>query len=46
MADLGNHGNGHMIMREKNSDETVGFVMTWIEGHTGYLGAPMPIRLP
>ena len=33
LAELGIHGNAHMVFMEKNSDQVAGVVKSWIESH-------------
>jgi hypothetical protein len=39
LADAGLHGNGHMMMMEKNSDAVAGVVANWLDKHVGPLEA-------
>jgi pimeloyl-ACP methyl ester carboxylesterase len=34
LSDIGIHGNGHMMMMEKNSDEVAGVIYDWLEENT------------
>ncbi len=33
LADLGIHGNGHMMMLERNSDQVAGVILDWLKKH-------------
>ena len=33
--DLGIHGNSHMIMNDKNSDQIADLIMNWIDANVG-----------
>ena len=33
LADVGLHGNGHMVMLEKNNIEIAAFMQQWMEAH-------------
>jgi hypothetical protein len=35
LADLGIHGNGHMMMLEKNSDVIAGVMADWLDKNVG-----------
>jgi hypothetical protein len=39
LADIGIHGNGHMMMMEKNSDEIVQVIVDWLDEAVGPLEA-------
>ena len=47
LADIGIHGNGHMMMMEKNSDQIAQVIVDWLATAVGPLeasarGAPRP----
>jgi pimeloyl-ACP methyl ester carboxylesterase len=43
LADLGIHGNGHMMMMEKNSDQIAQVILDWMEKAVAPLEARQPL---
>jgi hypothetical protein len=39
LADIGLHGNGHMMMMEKNSDAIAQLIVEWLDKHVPAAGA-------
>ena len=39
LADIGLHGNGHMMMMEKNSDAIAQVIVEWLDKHLPAVGA-------
>ena len=39
LADIGLHGNGHMMMMEKNSDAIAQVIVEWLDKHVPTAGA-------
>jgi pimeloyl-ACP methyl ester carboxylesterase len=45
LADIGIHGNGHLMMGEKNNRETLKPILTWLDKNVNHL-APLPKTAP
>jgi pimeloyl-ACP methyl ester carboxylesterase len=45
LADVGIHGNGHLMMGEKNNRETLKPILTWLDKNVNHL-APLPKYSP
>jgi len=43
LADIGIHGNGHMMMMEKNSDQIAKVIVDWMEKAVAPLAARPPV---
>jgi hypothetical protein len=40
LADIGIHGNGHMMMEEKNSDQIAGVISDWLDKNRAAIEKP------